>query len=116
MELRSETIRYSKGKSKQSKMRESIIQSRIEELDSKICNDVCLEQNILLEYEKLKKELQEIYEEKGRGAIFRSKARWIENGEKPTKFFFNLERRNYEKRLSHSYKSGKENSCQISNK
>ena len=79
-------------------------------------NEVCLEQNILLEYEKLKKELQEIYEEKGRGAIFRSKARWIGNGEKPTKFFFNLERRNYEKRLSHSYKSGKENSCQISNK
>ena len=99
MEIRSETIRYSKGKSKQSKMRESIIQSRIEELDSKICNEVCLEQNILLEYEKLKKELQEIYEEKGRGAIFRSKARWIENGEKPTKFFFNLERRNYEKKI-----------------
>ena len=115
MEIRSETIRYSKGKSK-SKMRESIIQSRIEELDSNICNDVCLEQNILLEYETLKKELQEIYEEKGRGAIFRSKARWIKNGEKPTKFFFNLERRNYEKRLSHSYKSGKENSCQILNK
>ena len=75
MEIRSETLRYSKGKSKQSKMRESIIQSRIEELDSKICNDVCLDQNILLEYEKLKKELQEIYEEKGREAIFRSKAR-----------------------------------------
>jgi len=33
MEIRSETIRYSKGKSKQSKMRESIIQSRIEELE-----------------------------------------------------------------------------------
>ena len=73
-------------------MRESIIQSRIEELDSKICNDVCLEQ-------KLKKELQEIHEEKGRGAIFRSKARSIENGEKPMKFFFNLERRNYEKTI-----------------
>ena len=97
MEIRSETISYFKGKSKQSKMCESIIQSRIEEFDSKICKDVCLDQNILLEYEKLKKELQEIYEEKGRGAIFRSKARWIENGEKPTK-------------------SGKETSCQISNK
>ena len=52
-----------------------------------------------MEYKKLKKELQEIYEEKGRGAIFRSKARWIENGEKPTQFFFNLERRNYEKKI-----------------
>ena len=40
MEIRSETIRYSNGKTKQSKMRERIVQSRIEELDSKICNDV----------------------------------------------------------------------------
>ena len=54
-------------------------------LDSKFCNELCLDQNILSEYEKLKKELQEIYEEKGRGAIFRSKARWTENGEKPMK-------------------------------
>ena len=29
--------------------------------------------------------------------MFRSKIRWIENGEKPTKYFFNLEKRNYEK-------------------
>ena len=41
MEIRSETIRYSKGKSKQSKTRESAIQSRVEQLHSKICNDVC---------------------------------------------------------------------------
>jgi len=68
MEVRSETIRYSKGKSKElkKKKQENVIQRRIEELDSKICNAVCLNQNILSRYEKLKKELQEIYEEKGR--------------------------------------------------
>ena len=37
MEIRSETIRYSKRKSKQIKTCESAIQSRIEQLDSKIC-------------------------------------------------------------------------------
>jgi len=47
----------------------------------------------------LEKELQEIYGEKGRGAIFRSKARWTENGEKPTKYFFNLEKTRYEKKV-----------------
>ena len=31
--------------------------------------------------------------------MFRSKIRWIENGEKPTKYFFNLEKRNYEKKI-----------------
>ena len=110
MEKRSETIRYSKGKSKQSKTRESVIQSRIEELDSKICNEVCLDQQIFAEYAKLKKELQGIYEEKGRGAIFRSKTRWIESGEKPTRYFFNLEKRNYEKKKSHNCISGMKNS------
>ena len=32
---------------------------------------------------------------KGKEAIFRSKSRWIEQGEKPTKYFFNLEKKNY---------------------
>ena len=31
--------------------------------------------------------------------MFRSKARWIEKGEKPTNYFFNLEKRNFEKKV-----------------
>jgi len=31
--------------------------------------------------------------------MFHSKARWIEKGEKPTNYFFNLEKRNFEKRV-----------------
>ena len=31
--------------------------------------------------------------------MFRSKARWIEKGEKPTNYFFNLEKRNLEKKV-----------------
>ena len=108
MEIRSETRRYSKGKSKELKKQEYVIQGRIEELDSKICNEVCLDQNILSEYEKLKKELQEMYEEKGTGAIFRSKARWTENGEKPTKYFFNLEKTRYEKKIVSQLKIGED--------
>ena len=105
MEIRSETIRYSKRKSKQLKTRESTIQSRIEELDFKICNDVCQDQQDLL---VLKKELQGIYEANGKGAIFRSKVRWIEKGEKPTKYFFNLEKRNYDKKIVSQLYNGEE--------
>ena len=108
MEIRSETIRYSKRKSKQLKTRESTIQSRIEELDSKICCDVCQHQQNLLEYEILKKELQGIYEANGEGAIFRSKVRCIERGEKPTKYFFNLEKRNYDKKIVTQLYNGEE--------
>ena len=31
--------------------------------------------------------------------MFRSKVKWFEQGEKPTKYFFNLEKTNYEKKL-----------------
>ena len=31
--------------------------------------------------------------------MFRPKARWTENGEKPTKYFFNLEKTRYEKKI-----------------
>ena len=30
--------------------------------------------------------------------VFRSKCRWIEKGERPTKYFFNLEKRNCNKK------------------
>ena len=39
--------------------------------------------------------MNSLYESKGKEAIFRSKVKWIEQGEKPTKYFFNLEKKNY---------------------
>ena len=53
---------------------------------------------VLKEFDNLKTELQSIYDKKGMAAIFRSKCRWIEMGERPTKYFFNLEKRNYIKK------------------
>ena len=71
------------------------MQSRIEPLQNKINPDpddgTDTEQQ---EYKRLKTELCLIYEERADGAILR----WIENGEKPTKSFFNMECRNYNKK------------------
>ena len=39
------------------------------------------------------------YEAKGKGAILRSKVRWVEQGEKLTKYFFNLEKRNFNRKV-----------------
>ena len=50
-------------------------------------------------YDELKRELNEIYERKGRAAMYRSKCRWVEKGERPTKYFFNLEKRNYNRKV-----------------
>ena len=50
------------------------------------------------EYERIRTELNRIYERRADGAILRSKIRWIEHGEKPTKYFSNMERNNYNKK------------------
>ena len=100
MEFRSTTISYSKNKSKLTHVREEEVKSRLEELDRIICNNFNFPgiDPVLNEYDNLKAELQSIYEKKGRSAIFRSKCRWVEGGERPTKYFFNLEKKNYNKK------------------
>lgn len=45
---------------------------------------------------KLQSKLDEIYMNKARGAYVRSRARWIEEGEKNSAFFCNLEKRRQE--------------------
>ena len=99
MEIRTETIRYSKTTRFNMRTREIAIQLKLEELDRKICIYTTLNDEILTEFEALKNELNEIYSTKGKEAMFRSKVKWVEQGEKPTKYFFNLEKRNYEKKI-----------------
>ena len=53
----------------------------------------------LKKYDVLKKELQELYEAKGEAAKLRAKCAWLEKGVRPTKYCFNLEKRNYNKKV-----------------
>ena len=101
MEIRAKTIKYSKQNRAELNKREIILQSELQELDYQICNTAFedLEQGILDKYESTKEELKCIYDQRGKEAMFRSKVIWLEQGEKPTKYFFNLEKTNYEKKL-----------------
>ena len=101
MEIRCMTISYANRKAKETNERELVIKDTLDRLDHIICNNADLT-NInqeLKQYENLKKELQELYENKGEAAKFRSKCQWVEKGEKPTKYFFNLEKRNYSRKV-----------------
>ena len=100
MEIRSATISFAKGKAKIRNMPELEVNKLLEELDNVICNSDNLEnvEKELKYYDELKRELNEIYERKGRAAMYRSKCRWVEKGERPTKYFFNLEKRNYNRK------------------
>jgi len=100
MEIRSATICYSKNKFKSTRNREQVLIRKLDQLDCTICNNFSSPDidDVLREYDELKTELQSIYEEKGKQAMFQAKCRCVENGEGPTKNFFNLEKRNYKKK------------------
>ena len=94
MEIRSITISFAARKAKEFRKQESDLQKRLDEIDKSISNSGD-NQNIehkLKEFDRLKNELNRLYEIKGKGAIFRSKVRWVELGEKPTKYLFNMEK------------------------
>ena len=62
----------------------------MDRLDHIICSnsDITSVDEELKQYDNLKKELQQIYENKGEAAKFQSKCMWAEKGERPTKYFF----------------------------
>ena len=95
MELRGLTIPYAKNKAKNVRKKEMDVQKRLEELESLVSSDANTTRtnHLKIEYSALKEELRLINENKGKGSIIRSKTRWIEHGEKPTKYFFNLLRK-----------------------
>ena len=100
MEIRAATISFSKSKAKSTFRRVMEIRRQLDVLDDIICNNFYSSEIdlVLKEFDNLKTELQSIYDKKGMAAIFRSKCRWIEMGERPTKYFVNLEKRNYIKK------------------
>ena len=91
--------KHSKEKRFHLRNKEEDLQSKLQELDHKICNGGVFDHQLLEQYEAAKEELKIIHETRGKEAMFRSKVKWFEQGEKPTKYFFNLEKTNYEKKL-----------------
>ena len=63
------------------------VQKRLEELETLLSSDANTTRmkQSKIEYTTLKEELRLTYENKGKGSIIRSKTRWLEHGEKPTK-------------------------------
>jgi hypothetical protein len=94
MELRSTTICYSKNKAKLT--RDNIKQKMIivNELENKLSSQP--DDDIILKYNEAKRYIEDYNKEKANGVLIRSKVNWAEYGEKNTKFFLNLEKRNHD--------------------
>ena len=89
-EFRGKTISYSTFKKRERTNLENKLISDIKKLEE----NVQTVQN-LNEIDIKKSELKILRQNKVRGECIRSRSQWIEEGEKPTNFFCNLENRNY---------------------
>ena len=90
MELRGIIIPFAKNKARATRLYIEHLEKQLAELDFTILNHTGSQMDLFSkqsELGKLKKELQYWYDKKGEGTIFKSKLRWTEQGEKPTKYF-----------------------------
>ena len=89
-EARKYCIKLSKNRSKTKNIEKNKHEDVVKSFESDPLNNVSLQE----EYDESKIWLENWYDEFTKGAILRSKAQWYEKGEKSTKFFLNLEKKN----------------------
>ena len=89
MEIRGKTISYSSYKKKCQDKKEVLLTEEIKLIEE---NFDPTKETLLKEKQK---ELLDIRQKKLEGVKIRSRARWVEDGEKPSKYFCNLENRNF---------------------
>ena len=90
-QIRTDTMIYAGKKAKEQRQKEKELTQKIEELEHNVTSN----KNEHLEYQQLKSEWESIQRNKSNGIIIRSRAKWVEYGEKNSKYFLNLEKRNY---------------------
>ena len=94
--IRGETIKYSSRKKKEKIKQEKLLKEEISKLEHKISENlekVDLDEINLLEDKRNR--LQEIRKNTIDGVMIRSRCRYEDLGEKPSSYFFNLEKRNF---------------------
>ena len=90
LNIRLKTINFSSNLRKQENERYKLLLQRIKELEEKIDETGAKD-----ELETLNNELLEIRSKKIQGTIIRSRVQWLKEGERGTKYFCSLEKRNY---------------------
>ena len=84
---------YSMNKCKQENLEEQQLNRQFQE--ATVANQNCPSQENLSALSILKEKMEHLYEKKVEGIIMRSRAGWHEHGERNSKYFLNLERRNH---------------------
>ncbi|PIK36905.1 pol-like protein [Apostichopus japonicus] len=87
--IRSVSMKYSKDKAKERRLKETDLLSKISDLECQLFQNEC--PNIRAKLRNAQTELLTFYDYKLKGTIIRSRARWVEEGEKNTSFFNELD-------------------------
>jgi hypothetical protein len=111
MDIRASTICFSKNKATKNRNNIKEIMQKLTNLEKDMTETPSDEQ--LEQCNTYKSEIEAYNNEKSAGIILRSKADWAELGEKNTKYFLNLEKRNYNNKCI--TKLIKENNEEITN-
>ena len=94
-QLRTDTILYSCKKAKENRKLETILKEKLQALEQKLSKNNNIGDIEYCDYIRTKADWESHVARKNNGIILRSKAKWVEEGEKNTKYFLNLEKRNY---------------------
>ena len=91
--IRGKTIPYCAKKKRERQQKETELREKLERVENLYQSnptDCTLES-----LENTKAQLRQLIDLKAKGSIVRAKARWLAEGEKCTKYFYNLEKRHY---------------------
>ena len=99
--MRQFSMTYSKEKAFERNLARLTLEKKVKELESRIRSNS--DEALVEQYNKSKNELENLYNYITEGIILRSKVNWYEYGEKSSKYFLSLEKRN--KAKSHFKKS-----------
>jgi len=95
--IRCFTTEFAKGSQKQRKSELKQIECKLQKLYEKCINETDND-NLKVQYNACKLEYEVMYSHFMKGLQIRSKEKWIEEGEKCTKYFLNLEKKNASKK------------------
>ena len=92
------SIEYSARKKKERKKEKDQLLNEIDKTKLQLSNDLTTNDSLLQKLEQLEDKLNKIYDFETKGLIIRSRVRWLEEGEKSSKYFCNLENRSYQRK------------------
>ena len=108
LSIRGHTIQYSSRKKRSRNNKLVALERKLKMLYQDLIDgsEIFSSENIKTQIGKVEQDIQEIVEYKLRGSMIRSRKDWHNNGEKKSKFFFNLEKSNYKKKNRYQIRLG----------